>query len=355
MERIANAQGVGSLNITAPIEGISSYQEIQNWQDFSELKTVVSNTTKNIEILKAGGGILSDDGILWKTESVDIEDKKITVRGIDAIKMHNNQAVRGQHTISAPDAGYSNMLLAAAAPGRDLLTVNFPANFPALPAPMQISWGHLGDALIKLALAGTFGYTPRKNAGAGYMYSDAYLGIDRTLPQNMTGLFSDQIDNIDTIRILDDISSYKNFAVVAGEGEGAARIWTTVDIRTSSLEPLRELFVDARDLQKRYTKVDANGSTSEGIYTDSEYLEVLRSRGREKLAEAKRKNPVSIKATDSSIMQYGIDYALGDIVSVRLEKYHLDLTARVSSIYTVLEGGSKTATPSLSDFKIIGE
>lgn len=361
MRHVLNQFNHGSLDIAGPINGITSYQEVLNWQDFSEVKMTCAATEENISLLQAGGGILSDDSVRWKNESVDIDGNKITVRGIDAVKMHNYQSVRGQHNVLDPWQSYLKLARGTTS-GRDALTIKFPSApigtpIPPLPAPMQISWGQVGDALIKMALAGNFGYAPEKRmsgATTGWMISEAYAGIDRTLPQNITGIFSDQVDNIDSIRILDDVSNYKNFAVIAGEGEGAARIWTTVDARASSTEMLRELYVDARDLQKRYTIVDSSGNTSEGVYTDAEYLEVLRSRGREKLAEAKRKDPISIKATESSIMQYGIDYKLGDIVALRLEKYGLNLSARVSSIYTVLEGSTKTVTPSLSNFTIVG-
>ena len=71
-------------------------------------------------------------------------------------------------------------------------------------------------------------------------------------------------------------SSYKNFAYVAGAGEGSDRIIITVDARLPG-EERKEIWVDARDLQQK----DEDGNE---IPLET-YKQQLDQRGREKLAE----------------------------------------------------------------------
>lgn len=57
----------------------------------------------------------------------------------------------------------------------------------------------------------------------------------------------------------------------------------TVDMHEAD-EPLMEMYVDARDLQRTYKDSSGNEQT----YSDSEYNELLRIRGEEKLLETRK-------------------------------------------------------------------
>ena len=65
-----------------------------------------------------------------------------------------------------------------------------------------------------------------------------------------------------------ELSKYKNFAYVLGDDDDGKRRMVTVDMREAN-EPLIEMYVDARDLQRTYK--DSNGN--EQTYSDSEYNE----------------------------------------------------------------------------------
>ena len=77
----------------------------------------------------------------------------------------------------------------------------------------------------------------------------------------------------------------------------------------------KELYVDARDLQK---------STDEVTLTDSQYIEALKNRGNNKLSERKRILTLSGEVpTSSKLFKLGEDYQLGDTItikSIQLEK-----------------------------------
>ena len=103
---------------------------------------------------------------------------------------------------------------------------------------------------------------------------EVWQGKDRTDRQteNSWAIFSDSFYNVKNAVYDRDESDCNNVAYVAGEGEGAARVITKVDIRTSAEEERRELYVDARDLQSTYT--DDNGT--EHTYTAAQYRQLLR-------------------------------------------------------------------------------
>ena len=136
-----------------------------------------------------------------------------------------------------------------------------------------------------------------------------------------------------------ELSKYKNFAYVLGDDDDGKRRMVTVDMREAN-EPLIEMYVDARDLQRTYK--DSNGN--EQTYSDSEYNELLRIRGEEKLLETREVAFVfsfTLNPEDKLII-LGRDYDLGDIVPVISIKYGLQVYARITGIDFVEEGNEDT-------------
>lgn len=98
----------------------------------------------------------------------------------------------------------------------------------------------------------------------------------------------------------------------------------------------RELFVDARDLQSE---------TEDGALTEEEYAAVLANRGEEKLAE----NPL-VQSFDATVRtrnatyEYGVDYFLGDIITVTDERLGVTVDAVVTGVqYAVSRDGESMA------------
>jgi hypothetical protein len=163
-----------------------------------------------------------------------------------------------------------------------------------------------------------------------------YKGVDRRIGQpGVVGVLSDSADTINNIVLTGDVDRFFNVAVVAGEGEGLARIWTTAWLAAE--EPLREarreVFVDARDLASTYS---IEGDPAEYTYTPEEYEEVLKQRGREKLAETLFDSRFTADVINGN-MTYGVDYGLGDIMPVKLVKYGVSFSARVVSATRIFE------------------
>lgn len=180
---------------------------------------------------------------------------------------------------------------------------------------------------------------------------EVWQGLDRRDIQNVNSwaIFSDSFRNIKNAQYDRDESDCKNFAYVAGEGEGSARKIVEVDIRSSPDEERRELWVDARDLQQHSDTVN---------YTDAQYYDLLFQRGLERLADHAAIEKVDSDVDPGANLIYGTDFDLGDLCTYRYSDVNIECSKRITEIQEVLEGSKKTLSvifgnDSATDFKKI--
>lgn len=141
-------------------------------------------------------------------------------------------------------------------------------------------------------------------------------GIDRSY-DNPTGIesiiFSADLGNLIDSDFMQDTVNAKNAALIGGQGEGVERFYSTVEGIETGLAR-REVFIDAASISQTY--IDAQ--EEEHSYTDAEYKKMLDSRGTLELAQL-----IPIESFDGtldttfSVWKYGIDYELGDIVTIQ--------------------------------------
>lgn len=207
-----------------------------------------------------------------------------------------------------------------------------------------------------------------------------FSGIDRSANNSANidaVIFSTDFDNLTQSDYSNDSSPFRNAALVGGEGTGLDRFYSVVEESNASGINRREVFIDASDTQRKYetgtvqfnvennvlyatfleedepqdyitvalnpatgilsatypdeetdTTLSVNNSelyvtsentaTVEQEYTDAEYADILKSRGKLELAQR-----IQIRAfngsitTDTGMWIYNIDYSLGDIVTVQ--------------------------------------
>jgi hypothetical protein len=194
----------------------------------------------------------------------------------------------------------------------------------------QVTGKTVLDVLKALAVSSTNGYRVRLDAKNRQKIFECYKGIDRSVAQKVRPyvLFSSTFNNIASPQYTLSKVGYRNFAYVAGEGEGAARKIVIVD-RTNG-EPRRELWVDARDLQQ-------------GTLSDADYAAQLTQRGNEKLDDAAKTESFEAAAVNTNNFAYLTDWDLGDIVS--FEKWGITLNQRITEIEEAYEKGVLTVTP----------
>ena len=141
---------------------------------------------------------------------------------------------------------------------------------------------------------------------------EIYRGLDRTQEQttNSFAVFSASFASIGGLCVTCDDTEYKNYAYVAGEGDGEERTTAEIDLRASSDEPLKELYLDARDIRS---------DDGETVMSADAYLKALLARGRERLSSHERVQRLegmtasTVSGTDAfGSMRAGVDFSLGD-------------------------------------------
>ena len=120
-------------------------------------------------------------------------------------------------------------------------------------------------------------------------------------------------------------------------GEGSDRDVVEVDIRTDPNEERREVWVDARDLQKTYVI-----GTTTHTYSDAEYRELLIQRGLDKLAQFGMVETVNSNVDPSANLVYGVDYDLGDLCTYRYNDVNIEMSKRITEVTETIEGSRRT-------------
>lgn len=164
---------------------------------------------------------------------------------------------------------------------------------------------------------------------SGKIAYTVFEGVNRSVDNvdgNSPVIFSQDFDNLLSTDYLRDESTYKNTALIGGEGEGEARFCTMLKSATVTGSARREMFVDASDLTQTYTDNDGNEVT----LTADEYSKQLKAEGAQELAEM-----VITETFDGGLdlsngsFTFNEDYALGDLVTVQDIDAGLYVNARI--------------------------
>lgn len=143
-------------------------------------------------------------------------------------------------------------------------------------------------------------------------------GTDRSILQKINPhiIFSDRYNNLLSFTYFTDTSVKKNYAYVLGKGEGEKRKRTIYFEGTepSSLERY-EVYVDAKDISDEEQIANETKPLSE-----EEYSELLKEKGKQNLVPTKTKSESQI-AVQSTQFQYGVDYFVGDFVTVEHHRF----------------------------------
>lgn len=186
---------------------------------------------------------------------------------------------------------------------------------------LQVSYDNLMEWVYTICekIGGTANIKLSKIDNEQYeMVFELSQGSDRSMMQeeNPHIVFSDSYNNLLSFTYFTDTSVKKNFAYVLGKGEGQQRKRTTY---FADSEPVLldryEVYVDAKDISDEEQE---NGVTKP--ISDAEYIELLREKGNQNLIPTKTKSESQI-AVQSTQFQYGVDYFVGDFVTVEHQRF----------------------------------
>jgi len=177
--------------------------------------------------------------------------------------------------------------------------------------------------------------------GTGTAYLKIWQGKDRTPDQseNSLAIFSVNEGNISELTYYKNTENYKNYAYVAGMGEGSERVVVEVD-NTGEDEERYEVWIDASSI----TKEDL---------TDAEYEALLSQYGTEQLKDYVTIESVYFEVNPNSNLIYEADYDLGDTVTFQdddfFEEETLEANLQITEITEILEDNSRSLNLVLGD------
>ena len=189
------------------------------------------------------------------------------------------------------------------------------------------------QALLELAQENDMGFKLVFEPRQSKMIFKAYKGIDRSIDNNDGNdpvVFDSNMEDILGSTYYSSDQDYKNIGFVAGEGTGYARSWLISGDESSNGFERREIYVDARDVQSEFMDEDGNTKT----LSENEYKETLQKRGDEKLAEHAiiETFETKIRVIGDVNYEYGVDYNLGDIVTVIDRELGVRVNAQVTAV-----------------------
>lgn len=149
-------------------------------------------------------------------------------------------------------------------------------------------------------------------------------------------IISKSLSNVKRTSYIYNTQNNVNVAYVAGEGEGADRKWYEIQKDTNNIKKAwmrEELWIDARDIQSQQ---------EDTALTDSEYEELINERTKEKFSENETVEEYS--ATMNSLDKryaYGVDFEIGDWLSVRDSDLGITLLAQVTEVTTTIQNNEE--------------
>lgn len=188
---------------------------------------------------------------------------------------------------------------------------------------------NVGESIEALCATVEAGFYLKFYPGERKMKFKAYKGVDRTISQQFVPpvVISQSFESLMSSVYDESDADHKNVALVAGEGEGTDRVMKQV----GEVEGKNriELFVDAREIQS----TNDDGS----VIPKEEYESMLEQKGTESLSELQVAKSFSCGINTQASFQYGVDFFLGDKVSVNDEQSGVMADAIVSEAEHVFD------------------
>ena len=347
------------------LENDDSVQWLEFYQAPGEVKIVAQSTPRNLALLVEGNRIYNPDAkTVARICHIDKEhlkmEKLITARAEITSNLLDDRVVMATVNVTNVEAAMYSIY----SQNRRALPIEVgTAQGYSERVDMEISWNSVLEAEMRLAEVSGLGFRILFDSETGVETFKVYKGVDRTdeTSEDYVGYFGTDVEAIENVTVTSGITDYKNVAVVAGAGEGANRTVRIVSLGNFTGEERRELYVDARDLQREYQvatptgQFDAQGNPiynyETRTYSNNQYNAILDQRGLEKLAERLRTFSITCDITQNNVV-FGKDYFLGDRLPVKLPEYGIRAKARLAAATGVSELGGKTIFAILSEFEL---
>lgn len=243
----------------------------------------------------------SDRKALMVIKTVEISNGKIIASGRQAQRVLNDVAFVG--TIPE-NSNIDTAIVSAYNSSRGYQNVYFKETALGVKYDAQIS----NKSILELCEA----MSQHADIGFRSFKDEDGIAVEFYKPQEERVVFSKAFGNLIDVGMTFSSEPLKNYAIVLGEGEWNAR--KRVDVSLAKDDNIRELIIDARDLQKIEEE------------TDADYEARLRARGLEALLASVETQKIDFTPIAN---EFGERYDLGTPVVVMLPEYGLRIETRI--------------------------
>ena len=356
-------------NLTITLEAVcdsfsSLLWDIEYYQCGS-FEVYIAANPENLAIFQTGRIVGRDDDSLHfgiiESMQIDTDAENgdyLTVKGRFLMSLLERRIINPTLSITA-DTAYSDIVRNAVTlnaiqqdnrriPGLSLGTVS--GSCWEQTATLQVSYTNLMEWMYTICekLGGTANIRLVKSSGEQYrMVFDLSEGADRSIMQedNPHIIFSDAYSNLLSFSYAEDSSVQKNFAYIFGQGKGDERKRTTYcDGDEPTYLDRYEVYVDADDISETE---QVEGETIP--IPEEKYLELLRTRGSERLVLPKTASESDIAAHNTQYV-YNRDYYVGDYVTVEHKRFGM-LQARIQLVGMIeaFDQNGRSLTPTFKE------
>lgn len=186
----------------------------------------------------------------------------------------------------------------------------------------QVTGDNLMEYLYSMLKTAEASFSVTCDLSSKKMIFRVWQGVDR----RATAIFSQAWDNLISFSYEYSDKDYRNYAVVAGQGEGSERVSVVVDHTNGAAR--QELFVDARDLQQ------------EDDESLDDYKIRLTRRGEEKLSEYVTVEKCDTQIDTESSLKYMVDFDVGDLCTVSETEHGITCQKRITECEEIYENGA---------------
>ena len=307
----------------------------EDYQNYDSFILHARDITENVKLLKNGNFLVPDGketaGVITEVV-IDSTDKTIMAMGYTTGYLLDQRIVAVTNNTVNAESGMRNIVSNNIRGFNDISVA--PSKGYADTFEIQHTYTEVPVALNEIAVGSGLGWKMRFDHRNKKHVFEVYKGVDRRQTQNVNtqAVFSDELRNLNNIVIDDDITLFKNYAYVAGAGEGVDR--KIVEVGTAVGRDRHEMFVDARDLQPEENETE----------NSFDYEERLKNRGISKLNERIQRQSFEIYI---DYLDFGTRYNLGDYISCRSRKYNVTLSVRIQKYTDVVENNTKITSLTL--------
>ena len=343
------------------IDDYISIEERLSYDSMGSFTLTIGGNSNYVDLLQINRIIVPSDDltrgyIIKSREYVDESTKVLTIVAYPLTTVLYDRLIIGQQTFS----GTVETILRSLVSGNMISSTNTKRNIYNLvlgnSQGLNVGTGsqeiesnkNLGEYCYELAKKNDISFDIRLDHERKLFLFEVFQGTDRTIEQqvNPAVIFAKDFDNIITQNYVENIVDYKTTAIVTAEytedvevpavddkgqdttrTEQANRQMTVIVNDEATGFDRKEIFVSASDIKKSY-----DNGTQVVVITDSDYERMLREKGLNTLTDYEHIKTLESVVDPVGSFVYGVDYFLGDKVSIKHDELRLILHTRIISV-----------------------